>query len=941
MNGLERRYLGFHLLRTFFEDLESWRRVSRLAGIESGISQLEYDFLFKGTDAARYIPLWASACLSGMDILLNEITLEAILFYGRFGYRPVRMDGNPPDYIGEQFRFLEYLTRCALRGDAEAERAADEFCDDFTLDTVRVMGKALRSQTDDREVLAVLALAENCLAGGGPQAPEDALRAFDSWSWRRNPPLEPGEERSFSQASFNDCGSKCKMISTVREGCVLSIRPDTTTEFHFAGCPRGAAYRPTFLSSRRLRYPMERVGRRGEGRFRRISWDEAAQKVAAAIRDSHACGPGSRYVMQGAGVRSVLQGSALMKRLLALDGGYLGYYSTYSIGGALAVLPRMFGELNIANHEEEMLNSKLLILWGNNLVTNHFGSAQKRVLMQAKDRGVRIIVIDPRRSDTALAAADRWIPIRPSTDSALADAMCYVIWKKDLYDRAFIDRFCVGFDDEHLPVGVPAGESYFAYLDGRKDGVKKTPEWAAAITGIPAEEIEALAMEYAAARYACILPGLGPQRTLNGEQNYRGIMALACLTGSIGRPGGGVITWSRPSGPKPTLPAAENPYPAAIPAFQWWRAAECPETLDAGRGLLGAEKLDTPVRFLFSIASGMLLNQHSDINHTLRLLRSDRVETIVLSDLFMTPSARAADLLLPAPSFFETDNLCPPWAGEDYLLYNHAPLSPLFGARLELDWLTDVSERLGLKDRFCEGRACAEDWLRAAWDAFRTTVPAAPEFDAFRDASIAVCHPDLPHLTFRDNIENGVPFRTPSGKIEIFSQELYDRKLPGVPAIPGYTPVEEGVSDALRARYPLQLIGYHTKRRCHSIHDQNPWLEELEPPRIWLHPTDAAARGIADGDLTEVFNDRGRVRLPAYVTDRILPGVAAMSTGAWYTPDADGVDTRGSINVLTLSHRATPLGNANPQHTNLVQAIRAAEQQRQPESDAGDGRHTG
>ena len=920
------RYTRFHLLRLFFEDLEAWKDSCRLAGVKSTLSQLEYDRLFKGTDADIYIPLWASACLSGMDILLNEVTLEVITFCKARGYEPQRMDGNPPDFIGEQFRFLEYLCRCALSDEAGFEADTEAFVDRFTLDTVRAMGAALKKATEHPEVLAVLRFAEETLTGTGILVlpDEGQFSAFDSYTWTRRPPIPLEEEHTVSHASFNDCGCRCKMLSRVREGCVLSIGPDSGAEIYFSGCPRGAAYRQTFLNSRRLRYPMERVGGRGEGKFRRISWEEAADKVAASINETRKLGPGSRYVMAGAGVICPMRGSDMMRRLLALDGGYLGYYSTYSIGCALAVLPRMFGSLVVGSHEEEMLNSKLLLLWGNNLVTNHFGSAQKRVLMEAKARGIRIIVIDPRKSDTAIAAADQWISILPSTDSALADAMAFVIREKKLYDKKFMDTYCIGFDEEHMPKGVPAGESYFSYLSGFKDGVEKTPAWAEKITGIPADVIEDLAVEYATAKYACLLPGLGPQRTLNGEQTYRSILTLACMTGGFGKPGGGVILWTRPACPKPAITPIDNPYKATIPVFQWWRALDCPETLDRGRGLIGADKLDTKVKLVFSLASGMLLNQHSDINHTLQILRDPESDNrIVLSDLFMTPSAKGADLVLPAPSFFETENISAAWAGEDYVLYNHAAIPPLFEARLELDWIGEVSKRLGLEEAFYAGNRTLDDWLRGAWENFKKLMSDAPDFDSFKEKSIAVFHGCNPKNAFQENFEKGLPFNTPSGKIEIFMEELYNRQLPEVPAIPCYVPVEEGVQDPQRAVYPLQLIGFHSKRRCHSIHDQNAWLDELEAPRLWLHPDDASVRGISSGDQVEVFNGRGRMRIPAFVTDRITKGVVATNPGAWYTPDNEGVETHGSINVLTMSHRATPLGHANPQHTNLVEVKKA------------------
>ncbi|MEW9122202.1 MAG: molybdopterin dinucleotide binding domain-containing protein, partial [Thermotaleaceae bacterium] len=163
------------------------------------------------------------------------------------------------------------------------------------------------------------------------------------------------------------------------------------------------------------------------------------------------------------------------------------------------------------------------------------------------------------------------------------------------------------------------------------------------------------------------------------------------------------------------------------------------------------------------------------------------------------------------------------------------------------------------------------------------------------------------------------PFPTPSGKIEIFSERLFRMNQPeDIPAIPKYVPSFEGAEDPLREKYPLQLIGWHSKRRTHSTHDNNENMDKIHRQRIWINEKDAQRRGIQDGDLVELWNDRGRVRIPAYVTTRIIEGVAALSQGAWYTPDTEGVDHRGSINVLTTS-RPTPLAKGNPQHTNLVE----------------------
>ena len=182
----------------------------------------------------------------------------------------------------------------------------------------------------------------------------------------------------------------------------------------------------------------------------------------------------------------------------------------------------------------------------------------------------------------------------------------------------------------------------------------------------------------------------------------------------------------------------------------------------------------------------------------------------------------------------------------------------------------------------------------------------------------AYCDP-VAYIAYQDQIRDLVhhPFATPSGKIEIFSRSLFDMGVKGIPAIPQYTPCIEGAHDPIRTTYPLQLIGWHSKRRTHSIHDNNPWMEEIESQCVWIHPKDAKNRNIQQGEIIEVFNDRGTIRMPAKITDRIIESTVAIPQGAWYAPDSCGIDTRGSINVLT-SARPTPLAKGTAQHTALV-----------------------
>ena len=547
--------------------------------------------------------------------------------------------------------------------------------------------------------------------------------------------------------------------------------------------------------------------------------------------------------------------------------------------------------------------------------------------MKAKEKGAKIIVIDPRMSDTVMTMADTWIPIRPSSDTALIDAMAHTIWKEGLQDQQFMDKFCIGFDEDHMPDGVPTGESYHSHVFGLRDGVEKTPQWAEKITGIPASVIRELAIEYACTKPAALLPGFAPQRTLVGEQVCRGFVALACMTGNVGLSGGSTgIPYLKEGHDAPGMSLLDNPYPGKIPVFQWTRAIDRPDTVNPEyTGLKGVSKLDSGIKIIYSLASGIVMNQHSNSNDTKRILQTEgKLSYLILSDLFMTPSAKFADILLPGVSFFEIDNIPSPWADDDYLLYNHHITEPLFKGRFEYEWIREVARLLGLKREFDCGLSGADQWLRYVYDQCRRSETELPEFDEFKEKSFYVYKSHKPLVNFSENINEGVPFNTPSGKIEIFSKTLYDMNRPeDIPGSPGHIYCAEGPEDPLKEKYPLQLIAYHTKRRCHSQNEENSLLEALDPTALWINPADASARGISDGDMVEVFNDRGIIRIPAKVTRRIAAGTVAVSEGGWYRLAGDGADVGGCINTLTMTDKATPIANGNPQHTNLTDVRKA------------------
>ena len=738
------------------------------------------------------------------------------------------------------------------------------------------------------------------------------------------------EIRIVHTTGLNNCGGRCVIHAHVKDGKILRL---TTDDREHAGdgvplcaCAKGLNYHRTLLGGDRLLWPMKRVGERGEGRFERISWDEALDTIArewTRIRDTY--GPGSRYVNYATGISGLLSGSGLAKRLLSLDGGYLGYYNSYSSACISQATQLMYGTKETGNSLEDWLNSRLIVLWGHNPAETHFDSATMHMLRKAREKGIPIVVVDPRKNDTVLALDAEWIPIRPATDSAMMDAMAYVIVEQGLQDQAFLDRCCIGFDRAHMPEGVDPGQCYLDYLTGRQDGVARTPEWAEAITGVPASVIRNLAVRYATARPAALVQGYGPQRHVCGEQIARGGILLACMTGNVGVSGG----WASGSADctrhqLPDFPCPANPYGMRIPSFLWTEAVLRGHELTALDGVTGGEQLQSDIKMIVNLAGNCLINQHGDINRTARILRdSSRCEFILCSDLFMTASAKFADILLPGVSVFENENITMPWKYGDFLGYTNRAIEPLGECRFEYDWLAELAGRLGLGAAFTEGRSSVE-WLEYLYEELRRTETELPPFEQFRQAGIHRYRNNPTVIAFRDEVRDpeAHPFPTPSGKIELFSEKVYRTQYRSFfPAIPRYVEPEEGPADPLTARYPLQLIGWHTKRRCHSIHDNNAALHRLDPQRLWIHPDDAARRGVGEGDAVLIWNDRGRVSVPAHLTDRIMPGVVALSQGAWYRPDPDGIDRAGSINVLT-SLRTTAYARGNTQHTILVEVGR-------------------
>ena len=707
----------------------------------------------------------------------------------------------------------------------------------------------------------------------------------------------------------NNCGGRCRLLIEEQDGKILSIKGDPAYPDR-GPCIKGLQYDKTFLGEDRLKTPLKRVGKRGEGMFETISWEDAIDLLSSEwirIRDTY--GPASRYVNYGWGVEAVLSGTSMVKRLLRLDGGHLDSYNTYSTACTNYTTPYLYGTEYSGSSFDTLEDSKLIILWAHNPAETKFDNLMD-CLRKAKKNGAKIIVIDPRKTPTVKALGAEWIGIKPTTDCALMDAMSYVIWSEDLYDHFFVEERCLGF------------EKYFTYLSGKEDGIAKTPAWASKITGISEDVIVNLARRYAMTKPAALMQGYGGQRHANGEQFTRGGIALACLTGNVGISGG----WASGAGQckivdMPAMPMPENPVNQSISVFTWTDAIYKGKEFGEKDGLKGAKHLDCGIKMIFSIAGNALVNQHSDINRTKQILEDESLcEFIVCSDVFMTPSAKFADLVLPATSLLECDNIITPWNQGSFLGFSSQIVEPLDERRFEFEWLREVAERLGLAEEFSCGHTDYREWLRGIYEDYRTSD--MPSYEEFKKEGIYIFK-DAPRvIAFEAQRKGEKPFETPSGKVEIYSPTLEEMEDVRIPAVPGYVEVKEGPGKS--KKYPLQLIGWHTKGRAHSVGFNNEKLRAKYPQVLWMNPKDGEARGLQAEDLVEVWNDRGRMVVPVLLTEEIISGVVAIAEGAWYESDSQGRDVSGSINVLT-SQEPTPLAKGNPQHTNLVEVKRLKE----------------
>jgi len=723
--------------------------------------------------------------------------------------------------------------------------------------------------------------------------------------------LNEQREKVITTTCASHCGGTCVLKVHVKEGLITRIETDDGPEPQARACWRGRAYRQRVYAPDRLKFPMKRTGTRGEGKFERITWEEALDTVArelSRVRETY--GPSSILYIWGAGDICQIHNLRQLHKLLCRAGGFTRGWGVPSYQGGISAVQATYGTWRTDNSRDDLLNSRLIILWGWNPASTVGGTNTCWYLAQARESGAKVVVVDPRYTDTAAILADQWIPIRPGTDAAMLIAMAYTILEESLQDQSFLGKYTLGF------------ERFRDYVVGVEDGEAKTPAWAERITGVPADTIENLAREYATIRPAALKAGIAPGRTAYGEQYHRAASTLAAMTGNIGIHGGDAAgrCWESGSwypykmryGLAPRPEDGPNPVidEVATDGRPSWYIASGVHRVHLPDLILKGEEAGYSANIKMAFVQNTnYLNQFPNINKTVQALK--KLECIVVFEQFMTPTARFADILLPTTTFMERSDIDFGVGIPFYGLVNKV-IEPVGECKSQLEVARELARRLGIRGF---GDESQDELLRR-----EVAESEIPDYEAFKEKGTYRIELDEPYITFKKQIEDPAnnPFPTPSGRIEIYSQAWADLNDPRIPPVAKYIETWESRNDPLAEKYPLQLITTHFKRRANGQFDNIPWLRELEAQEMIINGADAEIRGIRNGDIVRVFNDRGEIVIPAKVTERIMRGVVDIPQGAWYDPDDRRVDRGGNPNVLTKD--CCSPGGAFPYNTCLVDA---------------------
>jgi anaerobic dimethyl sulfoxide reductase subunit A len=721
------------------------------------------------------------------------------------------------------------------------------------------------------------------LAGAGGLL-EIATQEKSAQAFAYEPHYRDDELTTVVTSCDHNCGSRHMLVAHKKGDVIVRLSTDdgryqergafgkdTVEEPQLRACLRGRSYRSRLYSPERLLYPMMRVGERGEGRFKRVSWDQALDHIAKKMIELKAkYGPTALLDQGYAGTSyGVLHKSdqieGLLSRFLGLFGCRTNSWSVPSYQATTFSSRITFGNIEDGNEDDAFAHSKLIIMWGWNPAYTFHGGNTFYYMRLAKQKGCKFVVVDPQYTDSAAAYDAWWIPIRPNTDAAMLAGMAHHIFANNLQDQKFIDKFVQGMDAGTMPDWAKGQESFKDYILGANDKTPKTPEWASMICGVPAADIRKLADMYAKTRPAALKASWAPGRNAYGEQYNRMAAAVQAMTGNIGVLGGcaeGVGKgWHAESVAYPYDENA-NVWYASIKSDRW---AHCVLNYpNVKREEIGCWPRDDALDGTIPNIKGIFwhgsdwFNQLTNINKEIEAIK--KLELVVCSDSTITPSGLWADVLLPIATHFERHDVALPWYKGHYYIHRPKVIEPMGESKTDLQVYTELCYRLEALDPSLKGLgkrynpkaernyfdnpdAVDEAYLVDWWKKVQDHQGVKMGWEEFKRRGVYKFVFDKPHVAFREQIEQGEPFETPSGKIEIFSTTLAQVKdwtktqygYP-IPAIPKW--IE-----------PFEWLGDERKVKQHPFHRDH-------AASALAHPLDLPQHSLAARDLPAGSHDQ-------------------------------------------------------------------------------------
>ena len=732
--------------------------------------------------------------------------------------------------------------------------------------------------------------------------------------------------------------------------------------------PFSLAYKKRLQSPARVRFPLRRVDfdphgerniqNRGESKYVRISWDEALDIITGEmLRVREQYGPTAIFYQSDQhGETKVVHGPhGCGRKLLRLFGGFTlqarqpDSWEGWSWGAkhvwGMEPVGQQVPQSNLLY--DIATNAELLLFWGCDQETTTWGwmgQLPSRLSYWFTELGIEQIDIAPDLNYAAAVHADKWIPILPNTDAALYLAIAHQWFKEGTYEKEYLETHAYGVD------------RFEAYVMGAEDGVAKSPEWAAPITGVPSRIIKALAREWASKRTTVAIGNGGPGIRGPYASEPARLQVLCLAMQGLGRPGanqakmqdwGFMDDLAQFGGPRPVM------IPSLFAAYTGTHSNETnhaflpktllPKAIMEGRcEWWGNEYEMAPREDQFNhyaypadgcsrihmvwTDSPSFIPCWNDGNSFVRAMRHPDIEFILAQHPWLENDCLLADVILPVSSKLEEDDInADLYSGQAILVFpEERCVEPAGESCSDYEIVCKIAERLGLLEEYTGGRSiedlrrlgyetsgvqCLPGGEHLTWEEFQdkgyVVVPTDPEWEKVPAGLIDFYHDPQGH-----------PLSTPTGKIEFYATGLAEHfpDDPERPPVPGWIPSGETHQETLgteRAKkYPLLVVSNHPRWAVHSQHDDISWLREIRTCKVkgpdgyqyqplWINPQDAAARGISDGDVLAIHNERGTVLAGAYVTERIMPGAVSMDHGAKYDPlVADEIDRGGNINAI-------------------------------------------